>query len=166
MRDAGLTPLAFSHCGFREDQRRTYGGFLLVQLCLQSDSYGDIISKFYSSHAQGFASFQRRCTCGMFIGHILPGLAPRLSYHGRLGRLSKHVGRPATPCDGLKPHEGAHQITAHDAYAQIRKFVIRTCSYASRANWSQISRYLRFVFFTCTTSVDKKETWKKPRRKV
>jgi hypothetical protein len=56
MRKAGLASLAFFYCDFREDQKKDLRGLvssLLVQLCHQSDSYCDILSKFYSEHANG-----------------------------------------------------------------------------------------------------------------
>ena len=56
MRKSGLASLAFFYCDFREDQKRDRRGLLLsllVQLCHQSDSYCDILSKFYVGHASG-----------------------------------------------------------------------------------------------------------------
>ena len=56
MRKAGLASLAFFYCDFREDQKKDLRGLLsslLVQFCHQSDSYSDILSKFYSEHANG-----------------------------------------------------------------------------------------------------------------
>jgi hypothetical protein len=56
MRKAGLASLAFFYCDFREDQKKDLRGLLtsfLVQLCHQSDSYCDVLSKFYSEHANG-----------------------------------------------------------------------------------------------------------------
>jgi hypothetical protein len=56
MRKAGLASLAFFYCDFREDQKKDLRGLLsslLVQLCHQSDSYSDILSKFYSEHNNG-----------------------------------------------------------------------------------------------------------------
>ena len=56
MRKCGLASLAFFYCDFREDQKRDRRGLLssmLVQLCHQSDSYCDILSKFYLGHASG-----------------------------------------------------------------------------------------------------------------
>ena len=56
MRKAGLASLAFFYCDFREDQKKELRGLLsslLVQLCHQSDSYCDVLSKFYSGHANG-----------------------------------------------------------------------------------------------------------------
>jgi len=48
--------LAFFYCDFREDQKRDLGGLLsslLVQLCQQSDTYCDILLKFYLEHDEG-----------------------------------------------------------------------------------------------------------------
>jgi hypothetical protein len=57
MRKAGLASLAFFYCDFRDDQKKDLRGLLtslLVQLCHQSDSYCDMLFKFYSEHAKGF----------------------------------------------------------------------------------------------------------------
>ena len=54
MRKAGLASLAFFYCDFREDQKKDLRGLLsslLVQLCHQSDSYYDVLFKFYTEHA-------------------------------------------------------------------------------------------------------------------
>jgi NACHT domain len=56
MRKSGLASLAFFYCDFREDEKSDLRGLLssvLVQLCHQSDSYSQIISKFLSEHANG-----------------------------------------------------------------------------------------------------------------
>jgi len=56
MRKAGLASLAFFYFDFREDQKTDLRGLLsslLVQLCHQSDSYCDVLFKFYSEHAEG-----------------------------------------------------------------------------------------------------------------
>ncbi len=56
MRKAGLTSLAFFYCDFREDQKTGLRGLLsslLTQLCHQSDTYYDLLSKFYSEHVNG-----------------------------------------------------------------------------------------------------------------
>ena len=56
MRKVGLASLAFFYCDFREDQKKDLRGLLssfLVQFCHQSDSYFDILSNFYSEHANG-----------------------------------------------------------------------------------------------------------------
>ena len=48
--------MAFFYCDFREDQKKDLRGLLsslLVQLCHQSDTYSDILSKLYSEHANG-----------------------------------------------------------------------------------------------------------------
>ena len=55
MQKAGLASLAFFYCDFRENQKKDLRGLLsslLVQLCHQSDSYSDILFKFYSEHAE------------------------------------------------------------------------------------------------------------------
>ena len=56
MRKSGLALLAFFYCDFREDDKRDLRGLLssvLVQLCHQSNSYYQILSIFYSEHANG-----------------------------------------------------------------------------------------------------------------
>ena len=56
MRRAGLVSLVYYYCDFRDDKKKDLGGLvssLLVQLCHQSDSYYDMVSKFYSEHAKG-----------------------------------------------------------------------------------------------------------------
>jgi hypothetical protein len=56
MQKAGLASLAFFYCDFREDRKKELRGLLssfLVQLCHQSDSYFDILSKFHSEHEKG-----------------------------------------------------------------------------------------------------------------
>jgi hypothetical protein len=48
--------LAFYYCDVREDQKRELRGLLsslLVQLCRQSDTYCDILLKFYLEHDEG-----------------------------------------------------------------------------------------------------------------
>jgi hypothetical protein len=52
----GDASLAFFYCDFNEKQKRALRGLvssLLVQFCHQSDSYCDILSDFYSEHANG-----------------------------------------------------------------------------------------------------------------
>jgi hypothetical protein len=56
MRKSGLASLGFFYCDFREDEKRDLRGLvasLLVQLCHQSDSYSQILSKVYSEHKNG-----------------------------------------------------------------------------------------------------------------
>jgi hypothetical protein len=56
MQKSGLASLAIYYYDFREDQKKDLRGLLssvLVQLCRQSDSYYDILSKFYSEHEDG-----------------------------------------------------------------------------------------------------------------
>jgi hypothetical protein len=80
MRKAGLASLAFFYCDFREDQKRGLRGLLsslLVQLCHQSDTYCDMLTKFYSEHAKGSRdpSDDALAECLMKLLK-LPGLAP------------------------------------------------------------------------------------------
>src|SRR6266851_775535 len=55
MRRRGLASLAFFYHNFNEYRKDLRGllSTLLVQLCRQSNSYCDILSKFYSAHAYG-----------------------------------------------------------------------------------------------------------------
>jgi len=56
MRRAGLVSLAYYYCDFRDDKKKGLRGLvssLLVQLCHQSDSCCDMVSKFYSERAKG-----------------------------------------------------------------------------------------------------------------
>jgi hypothetical protein len=80
MRKAGLASLAFFYFDFREDKKKDLRGLLsslLDQLCHQSDSYCDTLSKFYLAHANG-----RRCPSDNALAGCLkdllklPGLAP------------------------------------------------------------------------------------------
>ena len=56
MRKSGLASLAIFYYDFREDQKKDRRGLLssvLAQLCHQSDSYHDILSKLYLEHDNG-----------------------------------------------------------------------------------------------------------------
>ena len=56
MRKCGLASLAMYYYDFREDQKKDIRGLLssvLLQLCDQSDSYGDVLLTFYSAHHDG-----------------------------------------------------------------------------------------------------------------
>ena len=56
MKRVGLVSLAYYYCDFRDDRQKDLRGLvssLLAQLCHQSDSYCDIVSKFYSKHTRG-----------------------------------------------------------------------------------------------------------------
>ena len=80
MRKAGLASLAFFYCDFRDDRKMELRGLLtsfLVQLYHQSDSYFDILSKFYLEHDKG----SRPPSDGALVGCLMdqlkpPGLAP------------------------------------------------------------------------------------------
>jgi len=59
MQKSGLASLAIFYYDFREDRKKHVSGLLssvLFQLCHQSDSYYDILSAFYSTHASGSQS--------------------------------------------------------------------------------------------------------------
>jgi NACHT domain len=56
MTKSGLASLTLFYFDFREDEKRDLRGLLssvLVQLCHQSDSYSQILSRFYLEHANG-----------------------------------------------------------------------------------------------------------------
>jgi hypothetical protein len=80
MRKAGLASLAFFYCDFREDQKKDMCGLLsslLIQLGHRSDSYSDLLFKFYSEHDKGL----RRPSDDALVRCLkdllkLPGLAP------------------------------------------------------------------------------------------
>ena len=80
MRKAGLATLAFFYCDFREDQKKDLRGLLsslLVQLCHQSDSYCDVLLKFYLEHAKGMRSPSDDAFVECLKDLLkLPGLAP------------------------------------------------------------------------------------------
>ncbi len=80
MRKVGLASLAFFYCDFREDQKNDLRGLLsslLVQFCHQSDSYSNILSKFYSEHANGLRRPSDDVLAGCLKGLLkLPGHAP------------------------------------------------------------------------------------------
>src|SRR6266849_2915447 len=80
MRKAGLASLAFFYCDFREDQKKDLRGLLsslLVQLCQQSDSYSDILSKLYSEHGDSPCHPSDDVLAGCLTDLLkLPGHAP------------------------------------------------------------------------------------------
>src|SRR6267154_6654059 len=80
MRKAGLASLAFFYCDFREDRKKELRGLLsyfLVQLYHQSDSYFDILSKFYSEHDKGCRPASDDALAGCLKDLLkLPELAP------------------------------------------------------------------------------------------
>jgi hypothetical protein len=56
MRNVGLASLAFFYFDSTDDQKKDRRGLLsslLVQLCHQSDSYCDVLSRFYVEHSNG-----------------------------------------------------------------------------------------------------------------
>jgi hypothetical protein len=80
MQKAGLGSLAFFYCDFREDRKNELPGLLssfLVQLCHESNSYFDILSKFYSEHGKGLRPPSDDALAGCLKDLLnLPGLAP------------------------------------------------------------------------------------------
>src|SRR5216683_810214 len=80
MRKSGLASLGFFYHDFREDQKKGRRGLLsslLVQLCHQSDSYCDILSKLYSEHVDGSQHPSDSALFRCLIEIVkLPGQAP------------------------------------------------------------------------------------------
>ena len=80
MRKTGLASLAFFYCDFRDDRKKELRGLLssfLVQLYHQSDSYFDILSKFYSEHDKGSRPPSNDALAGCLKELLgLSGLAP------------------------------------------------------------------------------------------
>ena len=80
MQKAGLASLAFFYCDFRDDRKKELRGLLssiLVQLYHQSDSYFDILSKFYFDHDKGSRPPSDVALAGCLKELLnLPGLAP------------------------------------------------------------------------------------------
>jgi len=80
MKRTGLASLAFFYCDFRDDRKKDLRGLvssLLVQLCHQSNTYCDTVSKLYSEHAEGsrYPSDDALVLCLKSILK-LPGQAP------------------------------------------------------------------------------------------
>ena len=80
MQKAGLASLAFFYCDFKDDRKMELRGLLssfLVQLYHQSDSYFDILSKFYLEHDKGARPPSDEALAGCLKDLLkLPGLAP------------------------------------------------------------------------------------------
>ena len=80
MQKVGLASFAFFYCDFREDRKKELRGLFssfLVQLYHQSDSYFDILSKFYSEHGKGSRPPTNDALAGCLMDLLkLPGLAP------------------------------------------------------------------------------------------
>ena len=71
MRKRGLASLGFFYHDHNEDEKRSLRGLLssvLVQLCHQSDSYCDILSKFFTDHWSGSRSASDDDELGLFDG--------------------------------------------------------------------------------------------------
>ena len=80
MRKIGFASVAFFYCDFREEEKTSLRGLLsslLAQLCLQSDPYCDMLSEFYSEHAEGLLRPSDDALEGCLKDLLkLPGLAP------------------------------------------------------------------------------------------
>jgi len=80
MQKSGLASLAIFYYDFKEDEKKDLRGLLssvLVQLCRQSDSYCNILSKFYSEHDDGSKSPSDEALVRRLKNLLeLPGQAP------------------------------------------------------------------------------------------
>jgi hypothetical protein len=80
MQKSGLASLAIFFYDFKEDETKDLHGLLsslLVQLCDQSDSYCDILSRFYSEHKNGSKAPSDDALVRCFKSLLeLPGEAP------------------------------------------------------------------------------------------
>ena len=80
MQKSGLTSLAIFYYDFKEDEKKDLRGLLssvLVQLCRQSDSYCNVLSKFYSEHKNGSKAPSDDALVRCFKSLLeLPGEAP------------------------------------------------------------------------------------------
>jgi hypothetical protein len=80
MRKSGLASLGFFYHDFRDDQKKDRRGLLsslLVQLCHQSDSYCDVLSRMYSEHVDGSQHPSDSALFRCLIEIVkLPGQAP------------------------------------------------------------------------------------------
>jgi hypothetical protein len=106
MRKAGLASLAFFYFDFREDRKKDLRGLLssfLVQLCHQSDSYCDVLFKFYLEHAKGLRSPSDDALVGCLKDLLkLPGLAPVYLIVDALDECPKTSAIPSSRAEVLK----------------------------------------------------------------
>jgi hypothetical protein len=82
MSKSGLASLAFFYCDFREDGKRDIRGLvssMLVQLCHQSDSCCQILSRFYSELAYGL-QYPSDDTLVQYLKDILKALGQAPTY--------------------------------------------------------------------------------------
>jgi hypothetical protein len=82
MSKSGLASLAFFYCDFREDGKRDIRGLvssMLVQLCHQSDSCCQILSRFYSELANGL-QYPSDDTLVQYLKDILKALGQAPTY--------------------------------------------------------------------------------------
>ena len=107
MRKAGLVSLAFFYCDFRDDQKRDMRGLLsslLVQLCHQSDSYCEVLSKFYFEHANGSRYPGDDALAGCLKDLLkLPGHAPVFLIVDALDECPNASFHPIAPLRCPKP---------------------------------------------------------------
>jgi hypothetical protein len=78
LQKCGLASLAFYYHDFREKEKKNLRGLLssvLFQLCSQSNSYGDTLSKFHSTHGFRYPSNDELVQCLKELLE-LPGQAP------------------------------------------------------------------------------------------
>ena len=98
MRSLGLVSLAYYYCDFRDDKKTDLRGLissLLVQLCHQSDSSCDMVSKFYSKHAKGSRRPSDAALVLCLEGILnLPGQAPVYLIMDALDECPTTSGKP------------------------------------------------------------------------
>ena len=96
---SGLASLAFFYCDFRDDQKQDRRGLIssiLVQLCVLSNSYSNILSDFYSAHYHGL----RHASDGELLKCLedilrLPGPSPIYIIVDALDECTKSSGMPS-----------------------------------------------------------------------
>ncbi len=115
--------LAFYYCDVREDQKRDLRGLLsslLVQLCRQSDTYCDILLKFYSEHDEGLRRPSDVALAECLKNLLkLPGHAPIYLVIDALDECSSTsaISSPKVVLDPLV----FRSVSLHDASGQKRE---------------------------------------------
>ena len=152
MRKSGLASLGFFYHDLRDDQKNDRRGLLsslLVQFCHQSDSYCDILSKFYLEHADGSQRPSDSALLRCLIEIVkVPGQAPVYLIVDALDECP-NTSALSSPCEEVL-------VFLEDL---IDSRLTRTCVYASLADLRPTSRlslshYLS-VLSPYTTRADK-----------
>jgi|SRR5216683_2079139 len=99
-----LASLALYYYDFREDEKKSRCGLLssvLFQLCHQSNSYHDILSKFYSTHCHGAQTpSNNELFCCLKDLLELPGQAPVYLIIDALDECPNTSAMPS-PCEDI-----------------------------------------------------------------